>query len=191
MEKHRNPTGVRGSRARDIFFKPKGSVQIVAKNVKTGEEKVIHEDPNLVVTLARGDMSRLIAGAYTDAVPATTFAHLKARTVSKMSWGTGGHDPLNPTNPIPPTAGDTGLAAEIGAVGKKTVTYDFPNSTTVRFIGSLDETEANGEGISEAGLWTEDNPDTPGTNILFARKTFGLITKTADFIFEFRWRIIF
>jgi hypothetical protein len=191
MKNHSGPTNVRGSKLRDIFYKARGEVQVVAKNTKTGEIHVLVDDRNLVVNVARNDMSRLIAGDYTDGVSAGTLSQLRARCVTKMSWGSGGHNPLNPTEAIPPVATDVALAIELVSPGKKVVTHDYPNTTTVRFIGSLDETEANGQGISECGLWTEDNPDSPGGNLLFARKTFGLITKTADFVFEFRWKIIF
>ena len=180
-----------GRGLRDIFYKPRGELEIIATHVGSGEKKVLVDGANLVVNLARRDMSRLIAGAYTDLLPATTLAELKARCVTKMSWGSGGHYPSNPTIPIPPTSNDSALAIEIGVVGKKSVTYDFPASMIVRFESSLGESEANGYGISEAGLWTNDNPDSPGNPILFARKTFGLITKTSDFIITFRWKIIF
>ena len=178
---------------RDIFRKPRGMVGLVLKDPKTsnvitdprilrsvcpgnidkcGEINLAH---NLVVTLARENMSRLIAG---DTNPAGE------RYVSKMSWGGAGHDPGTPTNAVPPTAGDVALGSEISSVGKKTAAYDFPDATTVRFVASLSEAEAVGEGLSEVGLWTTD-----GT--LFARKTFGLITKSSSFVFEFRWRILF
>ncbi len=172
-EKPKKPQ--RGKGIRDIFRKPKGEVEIIAKNVHTGETKVLAADSNLVVDLARENMSRLIAGDSNAA---------GERYVTKMSWGTGGHDPLNPSNPIPPTSSDTGLSSEISPPGKKTVTYDFPNATTVRFESELTESEANGQGLSEVGLWTDDN-------VLFARKTFGLITKSSDFAFLFKWKILF
>lgn len=165
----------RGKGIRDIFRKPRGEVEIVAKNVRTGETKVVLSDKNLVVDLARENMSRLIAGDSNSS---------GERYVTKMSWGTGGHDPLNPSTPIPPTSGDTGLNSELGTPGKKTVTYDFPNSTTVRFQAELAESEANGQGLSEVGLWTDDE-------VLFARKTFGLITKSSSFSFIFKWKILF
>jgi hypothetical protein len=165
----------RGVGLRDIFRKPRGEVEVIAKNIKTGEERVIVIDHNLVVNLARQNMSRLIAGD-------TNVGG--ARYVTQMSWGSGGHDPLHPNIPIPPTVNDVALAIELTPPGKKPTTYDFTNATTVRFTSELTESEANGDAISEVGLWTTDN-------VLFARKTFGMITKSSSFAFIFRWKILF
>ena len=145
----------------------RGMLEIVAINVKTKEEKLILNDRNLVVTAAKANMSRLIAG---DTNPAGE------RYVSKMSWGTG----TTPANPS-----DVALVTEIAAVGKKALdSYDFPDSTTVRFIAELTASEGNGYTISEAGLWTEEEN-------LFARKVFSGVSKSASFIFIFRWSILF
>ncbi len=199
---------------RDIFKKPKGFVGLVLKDPISGKiikdpkairsvmgdqkSKIVestdyHPDENsilvspegeislagnLVVADARANMSRLIAGDTNAA---------GERYITKMSWGGAGHDSGDPTTAIPPNASDSALASEItsvGTAGKKGVTYDFPDATTVRFVAELSESDAVGEGLSEAGLWTDD-----GT--LFARKTFGLISKSSAFAFEFRWRILF
>jgi hypothetical protein len=209
---------MQGSQIRDVFKKPKGLVGLVLRDPKTQEiikdvdairsvmqqstgkiiETTLENVPkakflkdifvseegeialagNLVVSDARANMSRLIAGDTNTS---------GERYVTKMSWGGAGHDGGDPTTAVPPSASDSALGAEItsvGTSGKKAVTYDFPDATTVRFISTLSESDAVGEGLSEAGLWTDD-----GT--LFARKTFGLISKSSAFSFEFRWRILF
>jgi len=164
----------------DKTKRPTGLVTVIARHVKTGEETILFEDKfNLVVDTARKNMAKLLVGDGNSS---------GERYITKMSWGTGGVDVSN--NPIPPDPTDTALAAEIASVGKKTVTYDFPNDTTLRLRGELLSTEANGEEVSEAGLWTDDDPDNPGGNILFARKTFGKLTKSASFEFIFLWKIL-
>lgn len=156
--------------------------------------QVLVHDPNLVVTVARKVMSRLIAGCVATAEieliggNVDVSAHPEYLYITKMKWGTGGHDPLDPTQPIPPTVADEALAAPIASPAYKPVTVDYPSYTSVRFTATLDQTEANGVGLSEEGLFcTGDGAD----EFMFARKTFGLLTKTSDFSFSFAHTVIF
>jgi len=162
--------------------RPRGYVSVIAVPVDGGDEIILFEDQqNLVVDQARENMAKLLANDENAN---------NERHITKMSWGRGGHDIGDPTQSIPPLPSDTQLADEILSTGKKSVTYDFPDPTTVRFEGILTATDANGEGISEIGLWTDDDPNNPGNPLLFARKTFGLITKSSAFSFIFRWKIL-
>jgi hypothetical protein len=190
---------------RDVFREARGDVSCILRRAGSGEvitdpvelagifnksvdrltvyaDGTVHLDSNLIVNGARGDMSRLLVADGNGS---------GARYVTKMSFGDGGHDPMNPTVAIPPTVLDVALGHEHVSIGKKTVTYDFPSATSVRLIAGLSDSEGNGLGLSEVGLWTTDNPASPGNPILFARKTFGLITKSSLFSITFYWEIIF
>ena len=102
-----------------------------------------------------------------------------------MRWGTGGHDPLNPTVPIDPTLDDEQLADPILSPAQKTVIVDYPTESSVLCTATLEQSEANGIGISEVGLFSDQH------DLLFARKTFGILTKSSDFAFEFRYTLLF
>jgi len=147
-------------------------------------------DDNLVVTMARKMMSRLISGAAGVGVTIQTIGGPVSITnpnqlyITNMRWGTGGHNPSDPTQPIPPSVSDENLAIPIVSPAQKAVTVDYPTVTSVRFTAELDQTEANGLGLSEEGIFSD-------INLMFARKTFGLLTKTADFTFQFRHTILF
>jgi len=147
------------------------------------------KDDNLVVTMARKIMSRLLSGASLTPSIATIGGPVVVTNpnqlyVTRMKWGTAGHNPGNPTEALTPTVSDEDLASPIVSPAFKAVVVDYPTDTSVRFTAELDQTEANGLGLSEEGLFTS-------VNFMFARKTFGLLTKTSDFTFQFRHTILF
>lgn len=167
-------------------FKVHGSLQIIMTDKTTGEVLMDIEDDNLVVNGGRSGMAHLWAG-YWFAGPPTGF-------VNEMRFGDRGHDTTDPTLPKSSSVERTQLFCEDEGrpiiISKKPLTVDFPDGdsgTTVRFTCTIDSTEGNGsgrQGFSEAGLYRDD-----GT--LAAHKTFGLITKTNEFILTFRWRFRF
>ena len=192
----------------DLFAKPRGFVEINVWRGAVGEH-LEHQvmkgftplSENLVVNLARQIMSRMLPGAVQDPAPAdptitlydvthpsyptATITNVSQLFITKMMWGTGGDEPLSPTTPIPPTVDDEQLAEPLSSPAFKLAVVDYPTTTSVRFTASLDQSEANGEGISEVGLFTNQ------FDLLFARKTFGILTKSSDFSFEFRYSIVF
>jgi len=141
------------------------------------------KDENVVVRLARTAMAHLIGG---DAA--------SDYYVSQMRFGQGGHDPANPTRPIPATVDDTDLFEPIdGDDATQPVTYTFPDgpegtkitfSATIPADCDINGTPPDGQAISEAGLFSANGR-------LFAHKTFGLITKTEEIALTFRWTIVF
>lgn len=144
--------------------------------IRDGFGRVVREmvlGKNLIVTLAKTSMAIKISGD--DDIP-------NNNTVTQMAWGQGGCEPLNPLIPIPPQPSDTSLLDQV--LIKGIASHDFPAANRVRFLGILSPSELVGVGLCEAGLFTRG-----GT--LFARKTFGRITKSAGLQFEFRWSIIF
>jgi hypothetical protein len=185
----------------DTFTKPRGFVSLDRVYPDGSRENVFENAENLVVTMARRIMSRMISGAVLDSLgaparvtiddpahayyPGVDVTSMSQLALTRMKWGTGGHDPLNPTIAIPPDASDERLAAPIIAPVFKPVIVDYTDLMQVRFTATLEQSEANGLGISEVGLFTES------FDLMFCRKTFGMLSKTNAFAFEFRYTIIF
>jgi len=171
----------------------------------SGDGKLLYSGRNLVVTLGRRVMSRLLAGAVADSglLPATityekptqgivTPASVSELFVTKMVWGSGGHDPASPSQAKSGTPALTDEYSDItpitmggGADPWKSVEVDYTAVNKVRFTAVLESGDAVGETISEEGLLTDSH------SLLVARRTFGLITKMSGWVLEFRHTIIF
>ena len=103
-----------------------------------------------------------------------------------MLWGSGGHDPSPPNDPLPVSPSDVAIYAPLATVGYKTVTASYPSGASgksVTFTGEIGLTEGVGETVSEEGLFTP-------TDILIARKTFTPFTK-GSYIVRFEHTLIF
>jgi hypothetical protein len=150
---------------------------IFNKEVIADSDGNIDLSSNLVVNGGKNIMSRLIAGHNNGS---------GQKYIKFMSFGSGGHQISDPLVPLVPDYLDEELASEYESIGKKGVSYAFPSdeSNSVIFTCLLNISEGNGLPFSEVGLWNED-----GT--MFARKTFGLITKTDTISLEFNWKITF
>lgn len=186
----------------DDFFKLKGAFRVERWKGPVGTGVLVDvpvDEHNLVVTVARRVMSRLIAGAISGATiiniggTVNVANHPEYLFVTQMRWGTGGvlPPPADQTIPIPPQSTDEALNTPIippAGPLYKTVTVSYPTDLNVTFSAALDQTEANGLAISEEGLFCTSD----GVNLLmFAHKTFGVLTKTADFSFAFAHTILF
>jgi len=151
---------------------------VIARAIyKDGREEILFEDHNLVVNSARSNMKDIVAGENT-----------ATKIVTKMKFGDGGHNPLIPTEAIPPTVSDEDI---FGAeVITKNVTHTFPDGPTgtkVMFSATIETGEGNGTGsqaITEAVLQCPDDT-------IYSHKTWGLITKTNAFAIQFDWTLIF
>lgn len=137
-----------------------------------------------------------------------------------MGFGSGGVRPADPLTPTPPTLTDNDLASLVmisatdssaadyhvaGGNYPDTGYYKYPfdkveferdyNNEDKWLIGKITTTLgtalANGEQISEAGLYTaaSRNPDYSGQFSLFARVTFPTLIKTVDRRIVFIWYI--
>lgn len=163
-----------------------GSVEIIIARADSGEIVERFEDHNIVVNQGRSGLAHLFAGAWFEGVP--------AGFVNEMRFGDRGHDVADPTLPRVSALTRTQLFCEDDSrpiiVARKPLTVDFPDGdagTTVRFTAVVGATEGNGtgrQGYSEVGLYRDDG-------ILAAHKTFGLITKTDEFMITFRWKFQF
>ena len=153
-----------------------GRLDLFLRDALSG--RIVEHKPlgkNVVLNQMKAKLGELIAGS------GTTYY------IDQMQFGTGGTDPQST---------DTGLAAPITPT--KTVftanphefsddpsdspAYMVSSDHQVMFIAFLLANEANGFPISEAGLMANDLT-------LYTRKTFSPISKSADYIFEFRWTL--
>jgi hypothetical protein len=95
-----------------------------------GELKESYKDANLVVTLGKTAVAKLLAGEVT------------GRSITKISAGTNGTAPV---------VGDSAITAPF----EKNITgFAYPSANSVRFDFSLESGEANGMSIREFGLIT-------------------------------------
>jgi hypothetical protein len=129
---------------------------------KDGEVLAVYNAPNTITYDARTIMTYLIAGQNSTNKYVNTLAVGTDSTASDRS--------------------DTVLGTQVDEVG---VTYTFPAADRVQFEGILPKTtSANGYGLVEAGLLNQDDQ-------LFARQTYGVITKTDAIQLKYIWTIIF
>jgi len=144
----------------------KGTLEIAIKHVSSGKVQRRKYD-NVVVTGFKSQMCHMLAGDIGESG--------EGRHVDRMQFGTGS---------MAESVSDTELQMPITPIKAVTVAYTGPASAdwVVQFEGILDQDEANGFPISEAGLLCEDDT-------LAARKAFSAFDKTVDYVVAFRWRI--
>ena len=176
----------------------KSSVTIIAYGLDGKILWIREEGRNKLVTTGRQMLSRLLGG-----MPAAGTIQTPTRTVSiagpselfveYIKWGSGGHNPLtNAALGVSPSEED--LSAPLASLAAKTVyAVNYPGTPpsdkTIEFVGRIDYTEANGETISEFGLF--NNLVGTANSLMFAKKNFGPpIAKDASFRLEFKHRII-
>ena len=147
----------------DQMMSPVGKLVITVRKAKTGEIVKLLEYKNLILNKMKAQLSYLLSVA----TPGT-------RYLNRMQFGTG---------TTAAAVGDLTLESPI-TPAKSITTVSYPTPTSVMLVAFLLETEANGFAVTEAGLLCAD-----GT--LVARRVFGSLAKTVDFIFQFNWTISF
>jgi hypothetical protein len=139
-----------------------------------GERKELLYENNLVVMRARQILRDLIYDGNNDYI------------ISKMKFGNKGHVGNDYLTPNPPKLTDTNLYGDVTYT--KSVGRSKKDLNKIVYTCRLNQNEANLSGgtfpITEAGLFNSRDE-------LFARKTFPVITKTGDRIYDFEWTIIF
>lgn len=139
--------------------------------IPCGKVEELSFDNNLALTQLKTQMSHLVIGHQT-----------VTRFINRMAWGSGGHVPGDPSTPVVPSTSDASLDSTV--LVKPITSFEHPSTTSVMIYAFILEGEANGFTISEAGLVCADNH-------LVARRTFGGLAKSADFVFENRWLLAF
>ena len=200
--------------------RPKGWVEIWEEDAKTGQKKLVSKS-NLIVYLGREVVAQRIFDVNNSAAQLLDANFpTKDEFISWMGFGSGGVKPSDPLVPTPPTLVDTDLnslvmisasdssAADyhvIDATHPEEGYYKYPldsvgferdfNNEDKWLIGKITMTLgtslANGQQISEAGLYTSEsrNPGYSGPFHLFARVTFPTLIKTVDRRIVFIWYI--
>lgn len=160
-----------------------------------------HEGPNKLVTTGRQLLSRLLGGlpgVYPQTLatalrPSVTLGGPADLFVEYMRWGSGGHNPAtNAALGVSPS--EESLSAPLASFAAQTVyAVNYPGASpgdkTIEFVGRIDYSEANGETISEFGIFNRQVATV--NELMFAKKNFGPpIVKDSSFRLEFKHRII-
>jgi len=193
-----------------------GFVSIVDK--KTGELLVDKKEFKLIDDTIKGK-DNLIVWSGREIVPQKLFnvdrisgSNEKDLFICWFGLGTGGADPLDPLNPISPDSSDTALNNEIVIDSSDPLNADGgrkkPFDANIEFLqdtanGSkwliskatitINDTDANGNDLSEAMLYLADTNDasTVTTFKAWARVTFSTIRKDSDRELIFLWFVYF
>lgn len=110
-----------------------GEVFLLIENVRTGEVLEDYRGKNLIVTLGRETLARLLAGDGAN------------RQIAKVGFGSNGAAPVD---------GNTALT---GSFVKNIEGFSYPSANSVRFSFILAENEAVGLSIRELGLLSSNN----------------------------------
>ena len=186
---------------------PRGGLVKIFEEIKGKKRKLINRS-NLIVYSGRKILAQRAINM--DRVSGSTE---KDYYISWFSMGTGGTDGINVLQPIPPAATDTSLTSEIIINGTDannidggwkhpidgfTFEADAENLNEPIIIKStitIDYGDANGNNISEAGLWMSDSDNTSIVNVstltMWARVTFSTLQKDSSRKFIFDWYLYF
>lgn len=144
---------------RDLTPVARGRVQLQVR--RRGLLILEEDEPNIVVTLAKETMARLIGGSVVN------------RSITKIGFGTGSGAAA---------IGNTGLT---GAYVRALTGVTYPAANQVTFAFALDAGEANGTDIWEFGLLTA------GDVLFARRVRAGALRKDAEISLTGAWTIEF
>lgn len=140
--------------------------RLVLEIRKNGKTIKTIEGENTVVSLGRQAVAQLLGGDVTD----NSVTYFKAGTSTASTTV---------------SMSDLGTPVNIDADQVKPIdSVTYPSQTSVRFNFTIGTSEANGNALSELGLFT-DNDD------MVARKVFPAIDKTSDIEIVGLWTILF
>jgi hypothetical protein len=163
----------------------RGFLEVTKIRASDGSVVTQFEAENLVVNAGRTGMAHMWAGEW--------FTGPNLGYVNLMKFGDRGYDITDPTLPKSTDVTRTQLFCEDESrpiIISKAVTVDWPDGTDgtkVRFSCTINANEGNGTGragYSEAAMYRADG-------VFASHKTFGVITKTNEFILTFRWTFQF
>ena len=139
-----------------------GDFEMYVFKIINGEKILIehYKDNNKVVTLGKDKMRKMLANDGTE------------NYISQIAFG---------SDSTEPTIADTNLTDRYI---KDTISYEYVDTTSIKFSWALAAGESNGLSIYEYGLFTKDTT-------LFARKVRTVIDKEADVVLEGTWKITF
>lgn len=161
--------------AQDIAPLMRGRVEIdVFEVAPDGTKKLVerHGDHNMIVAKGPYIMANCLGG-----ITHPNFI------IGGVQWGTGGHVVGDPNTPVPPDPTDLTLET---FVLETVISGSSVGDTYIQFESQMSAGQGNGNVFTEAGLVI-----TGVTKLMFARKTFPGITKTANRVLTVRWIISF
>jgi len=183
--------------------RPRGEVQIFEID-ENGKRKLVQKS-NLVVYNGREILAQLLVRK--DNALDTSHSNSKDHFLSWFGLGDGGVLPADPLDPVPPTLSNTDLNSAVvinatdstaadGGLKHPFDQIEFERDPlnddkwlTLKITVTIGVDDANGENISEAGLFTAESSagGWSGNFYLFARVTFSSIVKTTDRRLVFVW----
>jgi len=182
--------------------RPQGEVHIFEVD-ENGKRKLVQKS-NLVVYNGREVLAQMLVR--TTNTGDINHTNAKSHFLCWFGLGSGGVLPADPLDPVPPTLSNTDLNSAVMISSDSTAAdsgYKHPFDQIEFERDSLNDdkwliikttitigvNDANGEQISEAGLFTatENSGGHTGPFYLFARVTFSTIVKTTDRRLVFVW----
>ena len=156
---------------------------------------------NKIVTTGRQLLSRLLGGlpgGATTMQTATRTVNIGGVAdlyVEYMQFGSGGHNPVT-SAALGVSPSDESLNVPLTSIPAKPVTVSYPGTPpgdkAIEFTAGIDYAEANGDTLSEFGLFTRSIISSPSDALMFAKKNHAPpIVKDASFRLEYKHRIIF
>jgi len=160
-------------------FSPKNSVRITIMDLDGNIIEVI-EGRNIVTGFVTGNTNNISGRDFLRRaiINSTDPESVSGRYVSYMKLGTGTDAE---------TVNDTGLDTAISDVSAQqsiTTTSLDPSDPDITFTASWGSSDANGNDITEVGLYSDQGD-------FLARKTFSSFNKTSAFTFQIEWTLRF
>ena len=187
--------------------RPVGHVEVY--EVTKDNKKRLLRKSNLIVNVGRELIAQSTLNVESSASP------VKDEFVWWLGLGSGGINPGDPFDPVPPTTSDTDLNTEIPINAIDTTCADFHDGAyykhpfddvtfeqdvnndsawlIVRIVTTLGSPDANNQQVNEAGLFsaTSTAGGHSGPFHLFSRVTFPTILKTSENQLIFVWYLYF
>lgn len=148
----------------------RGDITVTVRRADTGEKVRRIEVRNTITYLGLGTLVRLWAQRAAD--PAAADLKLESLRV-----GIGN---------VPPVKGDTGLGNSVHSIplGDANKVLQLEDPVELKVIATLSAGDANGQSLTEAGLFTAG-----GTMV--ARQIYPAVNKSAALVVDYEWRLSF
>lgn len=141
----------------------------IFKVYSDGSKELVYEEENLITTAAKKELLKLLY-----------MTSITTDPITSLKIGTGGAVDSQGLYPKVEDPTATGLNTPIYTVA---TTYTLSTTdVSVTFLGDIDQSTANGQNITEAGLFKQ-------SGLIFNIKNFPAIPKTSDFAIHFEWTI--
>jgi hypothetical protein len=149
------------------------------KNLKgTLSAELVYEDGTIVQAMKKKNLITLTAKQ--NLLASVYNANQISDPVTKLEIGTGGC--IDPAGMYPKPINQTLTSLYTPLLGVPTSYTLNTSAPSVTFLATVDQSTANGQNITEAGLYT-------AAGVMFNILTFPAIAKTSQFSINFSWEI--